>query len=274
MISETDADFVSEVLGSKQPEIAPSVALIGANAEATALQFVPLKLSGNTFEKSRQSELLLHRIGGGGVIHGLIQSFYEKMFVDSHLDQFVRSHDDPHASRLANWIIEKMGGEGDLWTQERMERSRCPVSVQLPTRGDHIVHDRTTAHVAAWFSPKRSAKDVGEHFKLHDARTWMRLMFWSCREQGLFDDSVFESWFVRFIAHFVRVYERMGPYFARESARWSLNPQNIERYIADGNRMPDDVLGATGSGVPVQLAIKQVPAMEINESLWPYNKDE
>ncbi|CAM9489019.1 unnamed protein product, partial [Ectocarpus fasciculatus] len=239
---------------------------------AAALSFVPVTLNGGSYAKSRASALLLRRIGGGAVLHGLLNAFYDKMFQDTHLDQFVRSHDDPHASRLANWIIEKMGGEGDVWTSERVARARCPIAVHLSGRGEHVVHDRTTAHVAAWFSPKRPRDVLGEHFKLHDARVWMRLMFWACREQGLFEDPVFESWFVRFIAHFVRVYERMAPYFARDSARWSIDPENIKTYVANGNKMPVQVLGSDGRGVSVREAIKQVPPREINDEVWPYNR--
>ncbi len=62
-------------------------------------------------------------------IHAIIETFYQKTFMNGHIDQFVRSHEDPHASRLANWIIEKMGGEGSVWTQERVTRAQCPVVV-------------------------------------------------------------------------------------------------------------------------------------------------
>lgn len=276
MISDSeDADLAAEALAT--PRSAPPVDLrapSGPVSDASALSFVPLIMNGRTFQKTGDTELLLHRIGGGAALHRLTAAFYVKMFQDRHLDQFVRSHDDPHAARLANWIIEKMGGEGDVWSQERMERSRCPVTVHLPIRGDHVVHDRTSAHVAAWFSPKRTEKSLGDHFKLHDARVWMRLMFWACREEGLFADPVFESWFTRFMAHFVRVYESMGPYFARDSARWSANPENLQAYAENGYQMPASVLGPDGCGVPVQEAIRQVPAKEINDSIWPYNSSE
>jgi hypothetical protein len=36
----------------------------------------------------------------------------------------------------------------------------------------------------------------------------MRLMFWSAREEGLLESPTFTDWFTRFIAHFIRVYER------------------------------------------------------------------
>ena len=40
--------------------------------------------------------------------------FYERCFVDAHLDQFIAEHSEPHAERFANWIadalFEKKGG--------------------------------------------------------------------------------------------------------------------------------------------------------------------
>lgn len=273
MSFEADADLASERIDSDAPVAVKASSLLfgsDAAAEAEVLEFIPLRLNGRTYMKTRSTETLLRRIGGGVIIHRLLNTFYAKMFQDGHLDQFVRTHDDPHAARLANWIIEKMGGEGDVWTQERVERSKCPVAVHLPGRGEHVVHDRSSAHVAAWFSPKRPEHRLGDHFKLHDTRVWMRLMFWSCRELGLFEDKIFESWFMRFIAHFVRVYEGTAPYFARESARWSLDPANIKAYEANGNKMPTEIMGLNSDGIPIRDAISQLPPREVNDD-WPYN---
>jgi hypothetical protein len=47
---------------------------------------------------------------------------------------------------------------------------------------------------------------------------------------------------VRFIGHFVRVYESSAPAFASDSLRWSADPSNIQTYIQNGRRM-NDVLG-------------------------------
>lgn len=99
-------------------------------------------------------------------------------------------------------------------------------------------------------------------------------MFWSAREQGLFERSPsFGAWYVRFIAHFMSVYERTAPTFARDSARWSLNPENIEAYLARGCRMDPDVLGPEGKGLPLTLALLQLPAEEVSHtSAWPYGR--
>ena len=112
---------------------------------------------------------------------------------------------------------------------------------------------------------KRAADKVGQHFKLDDARVWMRLMFWSARSEGLFDASPrFADWFVRFIGHFVRVYESTAPAFARESARWSADAANIAAYEEAGFRMAD-VIGLTHDA-----ALRQLPEDERDDHQWPY----
>lgn len=209
---------------------------------------------------------LLDAIGGMDTLRVVTTAFYAKMFADRHLDQFVRSHKDPHAERLAAWIAEKMGA-GTPWTDERRTRPRHTVKVAGGMRV--TVTDRTSAHRAAWNSPKRDPRDVGQRFALRDARIWMRLMFWSAREVGAFDGAagrVFQTWFVRFIAHFVRVYEGQAPAFARESAQWSLNPVNIQDYLATGS-MPDVL------DVSDYVAYGQLSAAERNTQ-WPYEESE
>ena len=228
-------------------------------------RFIPLE------EKSRETAQLLREIGGGEAILRMVNKFYQRMFEDQHLDQFVLSHDDPHFLRLGNWIIEKMGGEGNVWTEELKERSRCPVVITLPRVGKHIVHDRTSAHVAAWYCPKRPPAVLGNHFKLHDCRVWMRLMFWAARETQLFDNPSFQSWYTRFIADYIPVYERTAVSFVRESVRWSLDAQNIESYLERGNRMEIEVLGSEGRGVSLREALKSLPHEEAMDHDWPYN---
>ena len=112
---------------------------------------------------------------------------------------------------------------------------------------------------------------TGEHFKLDDCRVWMRLHFLAAREVGLFDKHpAFMDYYVRFIGHFVSVYERLAPPFARESARWSESPANVEAYLAT-KQMPDVV------GVSPREALSQLPAAEraytgssAGRLLWPY----
>jgi hypothetical protein len=67
----------------------------------------------------------------------------------------------------------------------------------------------------------------------------MRLHFWALREEGLVADCpAFADYYVRFIAHFVSVYERTAPPFAREALRWSADAGNVAAYEATG-RMAD-----------------------------------
>jgi len=229
----------------------------------TAAAPVPLAMSGNTYQTSSASAGLLKEVGGSAAIRRMTEGFYERVKVNGHLDVFLRSHADPHGERLANWIVEKMGGEGNVWSAERQTRSQEPVT--LAGGQQIVVNDRSSAHYAAWNSPKRRPEDAGEHFKLPDARVWMRLMFWSAREQGLFAKSpAFESWYVRFIAHFVRVYERQAPPFARLEARWSADPKNTEAYLKAGNKMGPEVQA------PEHAALQQLPASE-RGSAWPYD---
>lgn len=166
-----------------------------------------------------------------------------------------------------------------VWTDERRIRNAHPEPVTLAGGHQHIVSDRSSAHAAAWYSTKRSEHKVGDHFQLYDARVWMRLMFWSARETGVFAASpTFEDWYVRFIAHFMRVYEGEAPQFARESARWSLSEENIATYRGSAKAgatvgkprfsMPKDVVTRT----PVSTARLALPNSERAEaSSWPYN---
>jgi len=159
-------------------------------------------------------------------------NFYKKCFQDVHIDQFIRSHQDPHGERFASWIAEKLGA-GTPWTQERRERN-----IHVFTAKGHefqTPHDRSSSHFVAWHSPKRPDDVWGQHFKLDDCRVWMRLHFWAAREEGLLENAAFADYYVRFIAHFISVYERTAPPFARESLRWSAEPTNVQRYL-DGGR--------------------------------------
>merc|ERR1719321_47897 len=101
----------------------------------------------------------------------------------------------------------------------------------------------------------------------------MRLHFWAAREVGMFEHPEFMDHYIRLIGHFVSVYTSHAPPFARESARWSANPANIEKYLKDG-RMMIDVIGK-----PHRVAIKELPQDERTYSgskagnpSWPYEQ--
>ena len=235
------------------------------------LRFHKLGLSGTSYAGNSESAELLQEIGGISSILKMTDMFYKKSFEDIHLDKFIRSHKDPHFSRLGNWIVEKMDPRQAVWTRERSTRDKCPV--QLAGGHQHVVHDRSSAH----------------------ARVWMRLMFLSAKETGLFALSpTFEDWYIRFIGHFMRVYEGLAPQFARDSARWCENTALVEQYnnsnmsgesepesgsgsvsgSLGSKMMGSDVLGNDMSiGVPLREALKQIPRHEWKEQTdWPYNK--
>eukprot|EP00658_Telonema_sp_P-2_P085871 TRINITY_DN9889_c0_g1_i1.p1 TRINITY_DN9889_c0_g1~~TRINITY_DN9889_c0_g1_i1.p1 ORF type:complete len:272 (-),score=39.10 TRINITY_DN9889_c0_g1_i1:467-1282(-) len=205
---------------------------------------------------------LLQQVGGHDAILNFTERFYEKAFADPHLDQFIREHQDPHGERFANWICEKFG-DGSPWTEERATRPRCPFQSHGHTL--ESAHDRSSAHFTAWHSPKREPGSFGEHFKLDDCRVWMRLHFWAMREAGVYEASPgFAEYYIKFIGHFVSVYERTATCFARESARWSADPANIEAYERAGRRMKDVI------GVPLRLALRDLDQSEEGEDNWPY----
>jgi hypothetical protein len=228
-------------------------------------KFIPLQMGGNgrTHVVSNESTRLIDEEVTLDDLVKLTTLFYEKAFLDPTLDQFIRSHGDPHAERFAKWIHQKLSGS-TIWDDERRHRSRKPVVLAEGIR--HVVHDRSSAHAAAWYSPKRPLQDVGRHFALDECRVWMRLHFWALRESGVVEKSPsFADYYVRFIAHFVRVYESTAPKFARDSYRWSASRKNIESYIDTGHRMVD-VLGLTLSQAQGQLRDD-----ELRDDNYPYN---
>ena len=230
--------------------------------------FVPLKMGGNggTHKPSLGSQALIDYEVCYDDLLKMTNTFYENAFQDFTLDKFIRSHEDPHGERFAKWIHQKLSG-GNLWDLDRQARDKTPVRVSGGQMA--VVHDRSSAHAAAWFSPKRPKEDVGRHFTLEECRVWMRLHFWAMRESGIMQQSPsFADYYVRFIGHFVSVYERTAPAFARDSLRWSANPSNVEKYLQNGRKMTD-VLGLNFSQHCAQL-----PDDELNDDEWPYNLTE
>lgn len=78
--------------------------------------------------------------------------------------------------------------------------------------------------------------------------TTRRLHFWALREAGLGPDNhrPFFDWYKKFIGHFIRIYERSAPMYVDESAAWSANPTNIERYLKAGRRFDDIIIPRPG----------------------------
>ena len=238
-----------------------------AAASACPFHYVPLKMTGNsgrTHGVSSGSASLIRNEVSLEDLTKMTSKFYEKAFQDPVIDKFIRSHEDDHGGRFAKWIYQKLSGD-PVWDEDRKHRDKTPVLVAGGY--EHVVHDRSSAHVAAWYSPKRPSQDVGRHFTLEECRVWMRLHFWAMRESGIMEKSPsFANYYVRFIGHFVRVYEQAAPMFARDSFRWSADPANIQRYLENGQRM-DDVMGVAAGD-----AEAQIPDKEANDFVWPYNK--
>lgn len=207
---------------------------------------------------------LLDEIGGTEGLRTFTNAFYQQFFfLDPHLDRLLRDHSEPHGTRFAAWIAEKFGDPSTPWTVETSARGTCP----FRSHGHELrtPHDRSSAHFAAWHSPKRPPADFGKHFKLDDARVWMRLHFAALRQTGGFERSpAFCDYYIKFIGHFVSVYEATATQFARESARWSEDSRNVEDYIANGRRM-EDVIGASYA-----RALQDLPEEEASNLSWPY----
>jgi len=229
-------------------------------------QFVPLQMGGNgrTHMVSEGSRLMMEEVTLDD-LKFMTCLFYSKAFEDKTLDKFIRSHEDPHAERFALWIHQKLSGS-TVWDDERRARDMTPVKI---ARGiEHVVHDRTSAHAGAWYSPKRPENEIGRHFNLEECRVWMRLHFWALRESGITEKSPsFADYYMRYIGHFVAVYERSAPKFARESFRWSANPDNIHEYEKQNMRVMKDVLGLSRVEAESQL-----PQHELEDYEWPYNQ--
>eukprot|EP01063_Lacrimia_lanifica_P026238 TRINITY_DN3502_c1_g1_i1.p1 TRINITY_DN3502_c1_g1~~TRINITY_DN3502_c1_g1_i1.p1 ORF type:complete len:365 (+),score=78.65 TRINITY_DN3502_c1_g1_i1:67-1161(+) len=200
------------------------------------------------------------------------------------------------------------------WTYEREKhRDLTPRDIAVPRRDGSIrlqkftVHDRSTAHFAAWHSKNRSVENLGQHFQLDDALAWLRLQFWACKTCGLFpaDAAVadadaeardaydrapgrsspppldretqlaFRDWFTRFLAHFIRVYEQEAPPFAAWALAWSDEPARLHAYtraVAARQHGMADVIGKSVSDVRRAMSPQDAALYtQVKATGWPYN---
>lgn len=120
-----DPDIVDEATAQPSPET--------KNELMEGISFtrdsVPLNVVHAAHRASAVTAALLTSAGGIATLRAFTNLFYEKVFADPHLDQFIRSQDDPHGERFARWIAEKMG-HGHPWTEERAARPACPFHVK------------------------------------------------------------------------------------------------------------------------------------------------
>jgi len=264
---QADPDIAEEIRTLARPPVPRQAeARIQARQPAQLVRFNAY----NGSHRANSSTCQLVREVGLPALVRFTQAFYQKSFADKHIDQFIASHDEPHHERFAFWIAEKFG-DGTPWTEER--RTRPKKYVKFGRETVQVSHDRSSAHFAAWHSPKREPHKWGEHFKPDDARVWMRLHFWAARETGMFEHEAFMEYYTRFIGHFISVYSTKAPPFTRESARWSADPKNVQRYL-DAGRMMTDVVGKH-----VEQALLELPAEErlytgsrAQNPDWPYEQ--
>lgn len=232
--------------------------------EEQPYQYIPLRMGGRggTHMVSEGSRSLIENEVSLDDLKKMTTAFYKLAFQDDTLDKLIRSHSDPHGDRFAKWIHQKLSGS-NVWDLDRQQRDTTPVLVAGGRSA--VVHDRSSAHAAAWYSPKRPKSEVGRHFKLDECRVWMRLHFYAMRQTGIVERSPsFADYYVRFLGHFVSVYEGSATLFARESFRWGAKQTNMDRYIKNG-RVMKDVLGLSYG-----QAIKALPEEELNDDEWPY----
>ncbi len=229
--------------------------------------FVPLVIIDGSIGYNDASKRLLAEVGGLDGLKKMTLIFYQKFHEDPYLKQFLGNLTNPlttHAARIAMYFAEMMGASGEPWSADCSRRPQRPEPIAK--NETVVVNSRQRAHYAAWNSVTRPANRVGRRFKLDDCRVWMRLMFWSCRESGLANNLVFFSYFVRFIGHFIAIYEETARAFARHEAMWSGNPQNIQRYLSS-DRVMSDVLD-----VPYQVAKAELSSEDAksNREGWPH----
>ena len=105
----------------------------------------------------------------------------------------------------------------------------------------------------------------------------MRLHFWALRESGCAVRSPsFFAYYIKFIAHFVSVYETTAPYFARSAARWSAEQTNLDAYEANDHRM-EEALYDCRERASFPRARATLPAAEQAGNVgsaphgWPYS---
>ena len=93
----------------------------------------------------------------------------------------------------------------------------------------------------------------------------MRLHFLAMREVGIVEKSPqFAEYYVRFIGHFVKVYEGRAPMFAREAFRWGADEENVKAYVGNG-RIFNEIIDK-----PFTSHLAMLPTEEAEDVIWPY----
>jgi len=86
------------------------------------------------------------------------------------------------------------------------------------------------------------------------------------REVGIVEKNPsFAEYYVRFIGHFVRIYEGRASMFAREAFRWSSDQERVRAYEENG-RLMSDVIGKS-----FNQHLTSIPVEETDDVVWPYH---
>jgi hypothetical protein len=218
---------------------------------------------------SADTTRLLRDSGGVAGLERIAYRFYELSYGDAHLFRFLGGLQQPlrvHARRFAIYIGEVMGATTAPWTDDLRVRSRK--RIVLAHGMSAVVTSRLGAHSCAWHSVDREPERVGRRFKLDDCRVWMRLLFWAARDCGYDEAAPLFRYLVKFVGHFIAVYETSARQFARLESRWSACPGRTAAYLAqavdtDGveGRRRRAVMGDV-VGVPLREAMAELPADE------------
>ena len=108
----------------EQTTMMPKTSVIEHNSHENnvSLEHVQLMVNFSMGETAR----LLRDIGGGDRIREMTTRFYGHVFKDRELHKFIFATDGEaaHGKRIGDWIVENMGGEGDVWTDSGREGMR------------------------------------------------------------------------------------------------------------------------------------------------------
>lgn len=200
------------------------------------------------------TQKLFSGIGGLQGLETIARGFYKRFFEDVHLNSFIAHTHHKHPERIAGFMAQQMTGDERYYDDEVRQR------VRYQTKGysdEHGAIDFSHAHAMARsarkfggnyatrkFTTLEKMQEGGDGFTIKDARIWMRLMFWSAREQRLAEDAELWELFVGYIRHKIGYYEpskhpERFRQFATADAEWSASQDNLEAYVSNENVMQD-----------------------------------
>lgn len=85
---------------------------------------------------------------------------------------------------------------------------------------------------------------------------------------------LFQAWYCRFLAHFIRIYENSAPPFVHNELLWSKDEANTKKYLLEiekGSHGMDDLLGILNSNVAFKKLSKKEQTWISENPGWPYS---